>query len=186
MRNCVWIWTSWSAIGSPKWSTDSHLVGVVDLPAMLLELVQPGVAVLDGVQKFTAARVAGGPGRPRRRSESILGDQAYGSRVVRRELRTLRFMPVVSRKGAPITMKQLRVLGSLSGTKQDLTEFHELMRGGQLNPPINRITPESIPEGLDRLRKGGVTGRLIAVRGLRRWARRERSPCPPTCRRRTI
>ncbi|WP_406326918.1 hypothetical protein [Streptomyces sp. NBC_00203] len=60
-------------------------------------------------------------------------------------------------------MKQLRVLRSLSGTKQDLTELYELMRGGQLNPPINRITPEGIPEGLDRLRKGGVAGRLIAL-----------------------
>jgi propanol-preferring alcohol dehydrogenase len=62
-----------------------------------------------------------------------------------------------------IVMKQLQVLGSLSGTKQDLTELYELMRGGQLTPPINRITPGSIPEGLDRLRKGGVTGRLVAL-----------------------
>jgi D-arabinose 1-dehydrogenase-like Zn-dependent alcohol dehydrogenase len=60
-------------------------------------------------------------------------------------------------------MKQLQVLGSLSGTQQDLTELYELMRGGQLNPPNNRITPEGIPEGLDPLRKGGVTGRLIAL-----------------------
>ncbi|MFE4824831.1 zinc-binding dehydrogenase [Streptomyces sp. NPDC056704] len=45
-----------------------------------------------------------------------------------------------------IVMKQLQILGSLSGTKQDLAELYELMRGGRLNPPINRITPESIPE----------------------------------------
>lgn len=29
--------------------------------------------------------------------------------------------------------------------KQDLAELHELMSDGQLNPPINRIAPESIP-----------------------------------------
>lgn len=62
-----------------------------------------------------------------------------------------------------IVMKQLQVVGSLSGTKQDLTELYELMRGGRLNPPTNRITPKGIPEGLDRLRKGGVSGRLIAL-----------------------
>ncbi|WP_326755195.1 zinc-binding dehydrogenase [Streptomyces hirsutus] len=62
-----------------------------------------------------------------------------------------------------IIFKQLRILGSLSGTQQDLAEFYELMRSGELNPPINRITPAEIPHGLERLRKGGVVGRIIAV-----------------------
>ncbi|KPI00337.1 Alcohol dehydrogenase GroES domain protein [Actinobacteria bacterium OK006] len=62
-----------------------------------------------------------------------------------------------------IIFKQLQILGSLSGTKQDLTELYELMRGGQLNPPINRMTPDRIPEGLERLRKGGVVGRIVAL-----------------------
>ncbi|MEU1275453.1 zinc-binding dehydrogenase [Streptomyces sp. NPDC005799] len=61
-----------------------------------------------------------------------------------------------------IVFKQLQILGSLSGTKEDLTELYELMRGGQLNPPINLISPDRIPEGLERLRKGGVVGRLVA------------------------
>ncbi|MFJ8001255.1 zinc-binding dehydrogenase [Streptomyces sp. NPDC096310] len=62
-----------------------------------------------------------------------------------------------------IVFKQLQILGSLSGTQHDLTELYELMRGGELTPPINRITPDRIPEGLERLRKGGVVGRIIAV-----------------------
>ncbi|MGW0925497.1 IS5 family transposase [Streptomyces sp. NPDC002755] len=45
--------------------------------------------------------VAGRPGRPRRRPESVLGDKAYDSRAVRRELQRRRIMPVISRKGAP-------------------------------------------------------------------------------------
>ncbi|MFC7267274.1 transposase [Streptomyces lutosisoli] len=45
--------------------------------------------------------VAGRPGRPRRRPESVLGDKAYDSKAVRSELRRRRIMPVVSRKGAP-------------------------------------------------------------------------------------
>ena len=62
-----------------------------------------------------------------------------------------------------IVFKQLKIFGSLSGTKQDLTELYELMRGGELNPPLNRITPDQIPAGLERLRQGGLVGRLLAV-----------------------
>lgn len=64
-----------------------------------------------------------------------------------------------------IVFKQLKILGSLSGTQQDLTELYDLMRDGDLNPPLNRITPDQIPQGLERLRKGGVVGRLLAVYG---------------------
>ncbi|MFE4869912.1 transposase [Streptomyces sp. NPDC056682] len=45
--------------------------------------------------------MAGRPGHPRRRPEAVLGDKAYDSRAVRRELRKRRIMPVISRKGAP-------------------------------------------------------------------------------------
>lgn len=45
--------------------------------------------------------VAGRPGRPRRRPESVLGDKAYDSKAVRHELRRRRIFPVISRKGAP-------------------------------------------------------------------------------------
>ncbi|WP_069752825.1 zinc-binding dehydrogenase [Streptomyces sp. EN16] len=62
-----------------------------------------------------------------------------------------------------LILKQLRILGSLQGTKQDLADLYELMRSGELDPPLNRITPQEIPDGLERLRKGGVGGRLIAV-----------------------
>lgn len=36
------------------------------------------------------------------------------------------------------------------------------MKSGQLNPPLNIITPAEIPDALERLHKGGVVGRLIA------------------------
>ncbi|MGQ5228627.1 zinc-binding dehydrogenase [Streptomyces sp. yara] len=60
-----------------------------------------------------------------------------------------------------LILKQLRTLGSLQGTKQGLADLYELMRSGELDPPLNRITPQEIPDGLERLRKGGVVGRLI-------------------------
>ncbi|MFE5208114.1 zinc-binding dehydrogenase [Streptomyces sp. NPDC056600] len=62
-----------------------------------------------------------------------------------------------------IILKQLNIHGSKSGTKQDLAELYDLMRSGDLNPPLKRITPDRIPQGLDDLRKGGVVGRLIAL-----------------------
>ncbi|MFI6874749.1 alcohol dehydrogenase catalytic domain-containing protein [Streptomyces sp. NPDC050400] len=62
-----------------------------------------------------------------------------------------------------VILKQLRILGSKSGTKQDLEELYDLMRSGELNPPLNPIAPDKIPDGLDQLRKGGVVGRLIAM-----------------------
>ncbi|WP_327097587.1 hypothetical protein OIE68_01530 [Nocardia vinacea] len=57
-----------------------------------------------------------------------------------------------------IVFEQMRILGSLSSTQQDLAELYELMRGGELDPPIHRITPEQIPQGLERLREGGSSG----------------------------
>lgn len=62
----------------------------------------------------------------------------------------------------PLIMKQLTIRGSLSGTKEDLEALYELMKSGQLKPPLNLITQSEIPDALDRLHKGGVVGRLIA------------------------
>lgn len=61
-----------------------------------------------------------------------------------------------------LIFKRLRIIGSLSGTQQDLTELYELMRGGGIDPPIEVIAPDRIPDGLERLRQGGVVGRIVA------------------------
>jgi propanol-preferring alcohol dehydrogenase len=36
------------------------------------------------------------------------------------------------------------------------------MRSGDLNPPMNHIKHEDIPEAINKLREGGVVGRFIA------------------------
>ncbi|WP_406224247.1 IS5 family transposase [Streptomyces canus] len=78
------------------------------------------LALVDGIPP-----VAGRPGRPRRRPESILGDKAYDSRVVRRELRTRRVMPVISRKGAP----NIKGLGKLRYVAEQAFAFlHQFKR----------------------------------------------------------
>ena len=63
----------------------------------------------------------------------------------------------------PLIINQLTVRGSKSGTKDDLAALYDLMRSGDLNPPMNLITQADVPDALDRLRKGGVVGRQIAV-----------------------
>ena len=40
---------------------------------------------------------------------------------------------------------------------------YELMADDSCNPPKEVITPAEIPAGLDRLRKGGMDARLVAV-----------------------
>ncbi|WP_409350831.1 IS5 family transposase [Streptomyces tauricus] len=70
----------------------------VIITAANVNAVTQTLALVDGVPP-----VAGRPGRPRRRPDSLLGDKAYDSKAVRHELRRRRILPVISRKGAPNT-----------------------------------------------------------------------------------
>jgi len=63
----------------------------------------------------------------------------------------------------PLIINQLSIKGSKSGTKEDLAALYDLMRSGQLNPPMNLIKQADVPDALDKLRKGGVIGRFVAV-----------------------
>jgi propanol-preferring alcohol dehydrogenase len=58
--------------------------------------------------------------------------------------------------------KELTIVGSAVGTLQDLAEFYELVRGGEIHPPIIPITQAEIPEALEHLHRGGVAGRYVA------------------------
>ncbi|MFE2639342.1 transposase [Streptomyces scopuliridis] len=69
--------------------------------------------------------VAGRTGRPRRRSEYVLGDKAYDSYAVRRELRAAEILPVVSRRGAP----NIKGLGKLRYVvEQTFALLHQFKR----------------------------------------------------------
>ncbi|MEU9174753.1 transposase [Streptomyces sp. NPDC048420] len=54
------------------------------------------LALVDGMPP-----VAGRPGRPRRRPDTLLGDKGYDSQANRLELRKRRILPVIPRRGAP-------------------------------------------------------------------------------------
>src|SRR5690606_41572171 len=62
-----------------------------------------------------------------------------------------------------LILKQARILGSVGGTKEDVAACYELFAAGKVSPAITRIGFDDIPDGLDRLRRGEVTGRLVAV-----------------------
>ena len=59
--------------------------------------------------------------------------------------------------------KQLTIKGTMQGSKQDLAKVYELMRSGEVNPPVNHIRHEEIPAAIDKLREGGVIGRFVAM-----------------------
>jgi propanol-preferring alcohol dehydrogenase len=63
---------------------------------------------------------------------------------------------------APLILNHLNLLGSVGGTKEDIGELYELMANKGLKPVITEIKFDEIPEGIDRLTQGTVTGRLVA------------------------
>ncbi|MEV8546906.1 zinc-binding dehydrogenase [Streptomyces sp. NPDC051572] len=58
---------------------------------------------------------------------------------------------------------RVTLIGSLGGTIDDIKGVYEMMATGELKPALTSITFNEIPEGLDRLAKGGVVGRLVAA-----------------------
>ena len=78
------------------------------------------LALVDGIPP-----VAGRPGRPRRRPDSLLGDKAYDSKAVRHQLRRRRILPIISRKGAP----NIKGLGKLRYVvEQTFALLHQFKR----------------------------------------------------------
>ena len=63
----------------------------------------------------------------------------------------------------PLIINQLSLRGSMSGTKEDLAAIYELMKSGDLKPPMNLIKQADIPDALNKLRVGGVVGRFVAI-----------------------
>lgn len=62
-----------------------------------------------------------------------------------------------------LILKQVTLLGSRAGTVDDIAAVYEMFASGDLSPTLELIGFDDIPEALDRLRAGGVTGRLVAV-----------------------
>lgn len=60
-----------------------------------------------------------------------------------------------------LIIKQVDLKGSMGGGLDDLGGVYDLMASGALDPMVSTVTFDQIADGLDRLRKGEVQGRLV-------------------------
>ena len=61
-----------------------------------------------------------------------------------------------------LIIKEIELVGCRGGTKDDVAGVYELFATGQLAPHYAEIGFDDIPDGLDRLARGLVKGRLVA------------------------
>ncbi len=59
--------------------------------------------------------------------------------------------------------KELKFEGSQGSTTEDLKDVLALLASGELDPEIHTCKFEDIAEGIDKLRRGEVSGRLVCV-----------------------
>lgn len=63
-----------------------------------------------------------------------------------------------------LTLERLTLVGSQAGTQEDCAAVLELIRAGRLKANITTISFDEIGEGIAKLERGEVIGRLVAVR----------------------
>ena len=61
-----------------------------------------------------------------------------------------------------LILKRVTLVGSAGGTKEDVEGIYRHFASGQLEPALTDIGFDEIPDGLERLRRGAVKGRLVA------------------------
>ncbi|KAE8765528.1 zinc-binding dehydrogenase [Georgenia thermotolerans] len=62
-----------------------------------------------------------------------------------------------------LILNTVTLVGSKGGTNADIAAVYELFASGTVDPLLTTIGFDEIPDGLERLRVGGVAGRLVAV-----------------------
>lgn len=63
----------------------------------------------------------------------------------------------------PLIIKAATLKGSVGGDVNDIAEVYKLMASGDIDPAITEITFDEIWEGLLKLERHEVTGRLVAI-----------------------
>ncbi|PYB72287.1 zinc-binding dehydrogenase [Rhizobium wuzhouense] len=70
----------------------------------------------------------------------------------------------VSQALPPVSLRPISIIGSLTGSLEELRTLIELARNGKLKPTmIERLPREDANHALDRVRDGDVAGRLVLV-----------------------
>lgn len=64
-----------------------------------------------------------------------------------------------------LTLNEVELVGSQAGTKEDCIAVLDLVASGKLSSRITEITFDEIGEGIGKLERGEVIGRLVAVIG---------------------
>ena len=82
----------------------------------------------------------------------------FGGRVVQVGMGTLE--ATISTRD--LIIKECELVGCRGGTKEDIAGVYEFFATGQLAPHYTEIGFDDIPDGLDRLARGLVKGRLVA------------------------
>ena len=62
-----------------------------------------------------------------------------------------------------LILKKVSLKGSQGGDGDDIANVYKLMAEGNMDVDLTEIKFEEVAEGLERLHKGGVKGRLVAV-----------------------
>jgi propanol-preferring alcohol dehydrogenase len=63
---------------------------------------------------------------------------------------------------ASLILRKVTLIGSQGGTKEDVEGVYNYLATGKLEPTLTEITFAEIPEGIERLKRGELVGRLIA------------------------
>lgn len=59
--------------------------------------------------------------------------------------------------------REVSLLASRGGTREDITELYDLVAAGELDPTVTEIAFDDIPRGIQELADHKVTGRLVAL-----------------------
>lgn len=62
---------------------------------------------------------------------------------------------------ADVIHQKAVIRGSSGGTRDDITAVYRYLADGRIAPAVEHLTFDRVPEGIDRLRDGRVTGRLV-------------------------
>lgn len=64
---------------------------------------------------------------------------------------------------ADVIHQKAVIRGSSGGTKQDIEAVYRYLRDGHISPVVERLGFDEVDTGIDRLRRGEVTGRLVVT-----------------------
>jgi propanol-preferring alcohol dehydrogenase len=64
---------------------------------------------------------------------------------------------------ADVIHQLAHIQGSSGGTREDIAQVYGYLARGEVTPVIEHLGFDAVPDGIARLRAGGVTGRLVVL-----------------------